>query len=71
MANLLTGGNVVETPFVTVTIGNTVLGVYKNSLKDGKTVAKVNAPNYIRSLTINKINGAINQYTLELIYGVT
>lgn len=71
MANLLTGGNVVETPFVTVTIGNTVLGVYKNSMKDGKTMAKVNAPNYIRSLKVIKINGAVNQYTLDLVYGVT
>ena len=54
---LLTSGNVVEAPFVTATLGNYTFGVYKNSIKNGKTVARVNAPNYVQSLKIVKING--------------
>ena len=68
---LLTSGNVVEAPFVTATLGDYTFGVYKNSIKDGKTVARVNAPNYIRQLQIVKINGQVNQYTLDMTYGVT
>lgn len=70
-ANLLTTQSVIEAPFVTATIGDYVFGVYKNSLKNGKTVAKVNAPNYIDSLQIVKINGAVNQYSLSMKYGIT
>lgn len=68
---LLTSGNVVEAPFVTATLGDYTFGVYKNSIKDGKTVARVNAPNYIKQLQIVKINGQVNQYTLDMVYGVT
>jgi len=71
MANLLVGSDVVEVPFVTVKIGNAILGVYQNSLKNGKTVAQVNTPNYIRDLSIVKINGAVNQYSLNIVYGIT
>lgn len=70
-ANLQTTQSVVEAPFVTVTIGDYVFGVYKNSLKNGKTVAKVNAPNYVTGLQIIKINGAVNRYTLTMKYGIT
>lgn len=70
-ANLQTTQSVVEAPFVTATIGDYVFGVYKNSLKNGKTVAKVNAPNYVTGLQIVKINGAVNKYTLEMRYGIT
>lgn len=71
MANLLVGSDVVEVPFVTVKIGEAILGVYQNSLKNGKTVAQVNTPNYIRDLSIVKINGAVNQYSLNIVYGIT
>ncbi len=70
-ANLQTTQSVVEAPFVTATIGDYVFGVYKNSLQNGKTVARVNAPNYVTGISIVKINGAVNQYTLNMKYGIT
>jgi len=50
MAKLLVGQDVVEAPFITVKIGDYTFGCYKNSLKNGKTVANVNAPNYTSSV---------------------
>lgn len=71
MAKLLVGQDVVEAPFITVKIGDYTFGCYKNSLKNGKTVANVNAPNYTSSISIVKINGAVNQYSIQMEYGIT
>ena len=60
MSKLLIGTDVVEAPFITVQIGDYILGCFKNSLKNGQTVAKVNAPNYTKSINIIKINGAVS-----------
>lgn len=68
---LLVGTNVVEAPFITVQIGQYTFGCYKNSMRNGKTVAKVNAPNYTKSISIDKINGAVNQYNIVMEYGIT
>jgi hypothetical protein len=76
LINLLNTTSRVETPFVMVTIGNYVFGVYdKRRGQQGVDaqgfpvyVNKIQYPNYIQSLNITKINGKVNTYSLELKY---
>lgn len=69
----------VETPFIKVTFGDLnsgyTFGVYH--LAAGRTLdnifyqkAKINYPNYIQSLRIEKINGQVNQYSLQIDYPI-
>lgn len=68
-ANLLVYPSLVETPFITVAIGDYTFGVAnKTKTKYGYDV---DFPNYINSLTVEKINGAVNKYTLSIIYQIT
>lgn len=76
--NLLGYTTRVETPFVKVTIGDFTFGVFeKQDLKKGidemgvYRLQKVKYPNFIQSLTISKINGKVNQYTLNITYPIT
>lgn len=61
-AQLLISENVVEAPFIELTIGNQVIGSYKGSLDV--------YPNYISSLQVSRQNGIINQYTINLIHQI-
>lgn len=66
-ANLLVYPSLVETPFIIVEIGDYSFGVAMKDkdIRDGFTRNKQNFfPNYIKGLTVEKINGAVNQYTL-------
>lgn len=67
--NLLGTTSRVETPIIGVKIGDFVIGVYNES----KTTTKpfVISAKYIKSLTVKKINGTVNQYTLRLDYPIT
>lgn len=78
--NLLSNLNRVETPFVKVIIDEYTLGVYSSvgiSTSDisnifGKySVDKIVYPNYIQSLEVQKINGTVNTYKLNIIYPIT
>lgn len=76
--NLLsTTSSMVETPYIVVTIGKYTFGAYsKNSTlkSDGMgayVLNKVQYPNYIQRLHIQKVNGIVNKYTLELAYAIT
>lgn len=60
--NLLSNENVIEAPIIVLNLNGVTIGGYGN-LGDVY-------PNYISSLTINKINGRINQYTINLVYTV-
>lgn len=79
MANISLLGSTsrVETPFIIATIGNYTFGLYsKNTQKiiDSTGVYKkviTTYPNYMKSLVINKVNGAINSYTLTMVYPIT
>lgn len=78
--NLLSSQARIQVPWVKVTIGNYTFGIFtKESTgisgkdKDGKDFSetfKIQYPNYIQSLNIEKINGQINQYTLQIAYPV-
>lgn len=75
--NLLGTTTRVETPFIKVTIGDYTFGVYDK--KQGKNLNiegiyqynKIVYPNFIQSLNVQKINGQVNTYTLNIIYPIT
>lgn len=77
IVNLLNTTARVETPFIKVTIGTYTFGKYDNRTVrgiDSQGVYKYNKiqyPNYIQSLSITKINGKVNTYSLELKYPIT
>lgn len=74
--SLLGSTSRVETPIISVTIGNYKFGVYQREqaeIKNNKSfylVDKIVYPNYVQSLTVNKINGQVNEYTLILAYPI-
>ena len=84
MANnlsLLSTQNRVAVPFIKVTIGEYVLGVFQRAERRGRVkfndqgqvykTVDVKYPNYVQSLEVKKINGQVNQYTLNLTYQIT
>ena len=74
--SLLSATNRIETPFIKVTIGEFTFGVYEeNNLNDVSQEgwykkANIKYPNYVQSLSITKINGQVNQYSLKIIYPI-
>ena len=75
--SLLSSQALVQVPWIKIEIGKYTFGVYsktESTQKDHqgffKSVA-VQYPNYVQSLNITKINGQVNQYTLNLTYAVT
>lgn len=77
MASLLISSAKVEVPYIVVQIGQYTFGAYDKSRGTlevgGKSYAatKVTYPNYIQSLAVQKVNGTLNTYTLNLDYPVT
>lgn len=76
--NLLGSTSRVETPFIKVTIGDYTFGVFEKRTsrwqQDDYGIFKLNGikyPNYIQSLSIQKINGTVNKYTLNISYPIT
>ena len=59
--NLLSYQTFVEAPFIILTIGEYTFGAYKRTQAPDSTgvTYKVTYPNYMESLSIVKINGAI------------
>ena len=74
--SLLSSQARVQVPWVKVTIGTYTFGVFSKSEARAKddngfyTAFNVTYPNYIQSLTIVKINGQVNQYTLNISYPI-
>lgn len=70
--SLLGSTSLVVTPYVKVTIGNYTFGVFsKTEVQRDYVNAEIQYPNYIQSLQVKKINGKVNQYTLNISYPVT
>lgn len=71
--NLLSYETFVETPFIIVKIGAYTFGAYKKNAQYDTNGAKytVTYPNYMESLSVTKINGAINTYTINIIYPIS
>lgn len=79
LVNLLAAPTRVETPFIKVTIGEFTFGKwdqqsYNKLDKDTgrlQKITEIQFPNYVQSLNVVKVNGTVNQYTLQLSYPIT
>lgn len=66
----------VSTPYIKIQIGNYTFGVFsesKTTKRDNSgiyTTQNITYPNYVQSLSIKKINGQVNQYTLNISYPI-
>lgn len=75
-AALLNSTSRVESPFIRIRVGDYTFGVYEES-KGGVSGTGMyrsipeKYPNYVDSLEVKKINGTVNQYTLNIKYPVT
>ena len=75
--NLLGTTSRVATPFIKITIGQYTFGVYNRKTTTGFDESgffkkhKIAYPNYVQSLSVRKINGQVNQYTLNIKYPIT
>ena len=67
--SLLSSLNRVEVPIVKVTIGDYSFGVYsEEERRQGKIIRY---PNYVQGVSVKKLNGQVNTYTLTIIYPIT
>ena len=70
--SLLAPSTFVESPFIIAKIGKYTFGSYnKTGVLAGDLAKTITFPNYMQSITINKINGALNTYTLNMTYPIT
>lgn len=70
--SLLSTLNLVETPYIKVTLGDYTFGVFsKTEVNKDNIKSIVQYPNYIQSLQVKKINGKVNTYTLVFAYPIT
>ena len=73
---LISSTSRVETPFIIATIGGYTFGSYsrdvKNIIVNNKSYKSVvtQFPNYMQSISVVKINGALNTYTLTMKYTI-
>ena len=70
MANLLSTPTLVESPFIIATIGDYTFGSYSKQQGRGNNLG-VTFPNFMQSMNITKINGAVNTYNIQMVYGIT
>ena len=75
--NILAPNARIQMPWIKVTIGNYTFGIFTKTAKNTKgdegqylTTYNVQYPNFVKSLSIKKVNGQVNQYTLSLSYPV-
>lgn len=70
--NLLSSPSLVESPFIIVKIGKYTFGRYTTMGMIAPTfTTKVMYPDYMSSIDIVKINGAVNTYTIKMVYAIT
>ena len=71
--SLVSAQNRVESPFIIVQVGKYTFGhcAFKEDKQKLKTVFSIDYPNYMEGLSIVKTNGAINTYTLTMVYAIT
>ena len=67
-ANLVSVPTLVEAPFIIANIGGVTFGSYSG--KAVGSAVKVTYPNFMESLTITKVNGTVNTYSLNFTHQV-
>ena len=72
VTKLLGATSRIETPFISVQIGEYTFGVFNKSVSSENyiTYQRELYPNFVHSLNIVKVNGAVNTYTLSLKYQI-
>lgn len=72
VTKLLGATSRIETPFISVQIGDYTFGVFNKSISSENyiTYQRELYPNFVHSLNIVKVNGAVNTYTLSLKYQI-
>lgn len=71
-ANLVSTPTLVESPFIIATIGGYTFGsVDGGSYSPNGDHSGIDFPNYMKSLSITKVNGTVNTYTLTFSYQVS
>ena len=74
--SLLSATSRVEAPVIYVTIGDYVFGMFNKSVKsiiDSTGITKrviTTYPNFMKSVTVEKVNGVLNTYTIQMIYAI-
>lgn len=66
--SLLSTPTLVESPFITLTIGKHVFGTYSSKKSNNRVT--VEYPNYMDSINITKVNGTVNQYVIQMTYQI-
>ena len=71
--NILTVPTYVESPFIILDIGGYTFGATSKTKRHESNglYYKVQYPNYLDSLTVVKVNGEINSYTIKISYPIT
>ena len=71
--SLVSAQNRVESPFIILKVGKYTFGhcAYKEDKQKLKTVFSIDYPNYMEGLSVVKTNGAINTYTISMVYAIT
>ena len=64
-ANLMSLPTLVQSPFIIAEIGGVTFGSYSGNYRTNATY-----PNYMQSMTVNKVNGTVNTYELNFHYQV-
>ena len=73
--SLLGSTSRIETPFIKVTIGAYTFGIYNRTESEINEngfyrEARIEYPNYLKQLSVKKINGQVNTYNLQLTYPI-
>lgn len=72
-ANLTTVPTLVESPFIILKIGDYTFGMAQKGkvVNSNGLVFKIQYPNYMQSLSVTKIDGQVNSYTIKMVYPIT
>ena len=68
--NLKSIPTLVESPFIIANIGGVTFGSYSGPNNSYGTTVKVTYPNFMKSMSIVKVNGTVNTYNLNFSYQV-
>lgn len=74
--DLLSATSRVESPVVYLTVGDYVFGLYNKSTRtiiDSTGISKkvvTTYPNFMKSITVDKVNGAVNTYSIVMVYAI-
>ena len=70
--SLLTTPTLVESPFIVLKIGDYTFGSYSidGSFDKVNSSVSIDYPNYMTGIQVTKINGQVNQYTINMTYQI-